>query len=113
MKILQNSNYVVTKGLKPISEYKGPILKLTAKEKSEIAIIESKISELEVELIKLDKSWKNIKKPSDNQQDYYSDKFYSINTWIESLRKSIKEIKMQRLEKQKAALKKSGLDTEI
>ncbi len=113
MKILQNSNYVVTKGLKPISEYKGPILKLTKKEKSQISIIESKISELEIELIKLDKTWKNIKKPSDIQQDYYSYKIYSINNWIESLRKSIKEIKMKRLEKQKEKLKNSGLDLEV
>ena len=93
------------RNLKPLSEYKGPILKLTDSEKSQISSMERKISEYELELEKLSRLNKGITRVS-SEKAYYNSKMEYLIGWIEDLRKSIREIKINRLNIQKSQMNK-------
>lgn len=108
MIISKISNPIATKGLKPISEYKGPILKLNVKEKKQILEINKKIANLELELQKL-KELNSKTKTITPQKDFYNDAMHNLTNLIDELRNAIKEIKIQRLNKQKAKLAKKNL----
>ena len=84
--------------LVPLSDYKGPILKLSAKDKERINILQKQITEKELDLYKLNL----CKKQSSNNKNlyyYYCSKILDIHTEISYLLKKIKEIKVSRLEK--------------
>lgn len=87
------------RNLKPISEYQGPILKLTSKEKTQIAQMEARIAEYELEIEKLNSL--SQKSHVISSIDYYNDKIGYLDYWIDKLRNEIRNIKISRLNKQK------------
>ena len=93
------------RNLKPLSEYSGPILKLTASEKSQISKMESKIAEYELEIEKLARLNRGITRVS-SEKAYYNNKMYYLTGWIDDLRNAIREIKINRLNIQKSQMKK-------
>ena len=98
-------NYTITpisfNSLIPRSEFKGPILKLTKKEKAKIAELMDKKSELELELVqvnnRLEKNQKTITKEW-RQLSIVSSKLEGA---ISTIEKQIREIKIKRFNKQK------------
>lgn len=103
---IQVTNFQInTKALVPASKYKGPILKLTAKEKKKICELTKTKAELELELIKIrDRLSKNTKLISEEHQ-WLSVRLFKIETLITQLENAIKEIKIHRLKIQKINLK--------
>lgn len=100
------------RNLKPLSEYNGPILKLTQKEKEKINSFESQIADYEIELEKLKIMSSRIKCIC-SEKSYYNDKMWYITHLIEDLRQAIKDIKINRLSIQKEKLSRDKLDTSI
>ena len=99
------------KGLIPKSQYKGTILKLTSDEKSKIAKYQQEIGKLELEHMKLaDFYAKN--EYNDAAQDYYANQMQHLEYAISILKDMILEIKINRLNKQKAKANKK-LDIKI
>lgn len=93
------------RNLKPLSKYKGPILKLTDSEKAQIADMEKKIAEYELEISKLasiDQGFKIIT----SQSVYYCDQINHLEWIIDNMREAIREIKINRLNIQKSQLNK-------
>lgn len=88
------------RNLKPLSEYKGPILKLTQNEKEQIKSMEFQIAGYELELEKLKMKSSSVKRIS-SEKTYYNDKIWDITRLIEELRQAIKDIKIKRLNIQK------------
>ena len=100
------------RNLRPLSEYQGPILKLTTAEKSRIAKLEETISDLRFEIHALEKK---IIKPRMRtmQENFYYGQIEHLESWISSLKKEIKQIKINRFNKQKETLAKKKLDKNI
>ena len=96
-----NTTDLTFQALIPKDQYKGPILKLTKKEKEQISKYEHQIGGLELELNKLGEF---VAKARHNAAvgDYYSDIMGKIETQIRYLKELIKEIKINRLNKQKS-----------
>lgn len=103
--------------LKPLSEYKGPILKLTKADKEKIAKYEKQIAQLDIEMMKLNNyaesrgtGVNHVKNFTVEEygSNYFTDQLFSLGAKIDSLKKMIKQIKMNRLEKQKAKLAKKA-----
>ena len=103
MRITNNCNHIKTNisfgVLVPIKNYNGQILKLTKEDKDKINSLQKSISQLEIELYRLEKYFSN-KHLSTQISNYYADKFDNINFKIENLREMIKEIKISRLKSQ-------------
>ena len=99
-----NQNF---KALVPKSEYKGVILKLTPKDKEKIAKLVSQKGELELELHAIEHLLNKKKTIIESSGLMYRrDKIMGEISVLENM---IKNIKINRLEKQKAKIKK--LDT--
>ena len=103
--------------LKPLGEYKGPILKLTKADKEKIAKYEKQIAQLDIEIMKLNNyaqsrgtGVNHVKNftVEEYDSDYFNDQLFNLADNIDSLKKMIKQIKMNRLEKQKAKLAKKA-----
>ena len=103
--------------LKPLGEYKGPILKLTKADKEKIAKYEKQIAQLDIEIMKLNNyaqsrgtGVNHVKNFTVEEygSDYFNDQLFNLADNIDSLKKMIKQIKMNRLEKQKAKLTKKA-----
>lgn len=100
MKILNNTSFIQFKGLVPIKNYKGPILKLTEAEQTKIKAIQDNITQLEIELFNLQSFYKN-KKFQTRELEYFIDKEYKIKDQIEEFKNIIRDIKINSLNKQK------------
>ena len=88
------------RGLIPLSEYKGPILKLTKKEKELIAHYAHEKSLIELEIMRLRSVYDNYK-IHNVDSDWYEDKMGSLVLQRGHLADLINEIKVNRLNKQK------------
>lgn len=98
MKVSANLNYTNFSGLKklvPLSQYKGTILKLTDADKREIAKYQKRLADLELDLYKLNQLWK--RSSGVKEAFYYIDKIQNISDKIESIKASIRAIKLNRL----------------
>ena len=94
------------KKLVPLSQYKGPVLKLTKGDKEKIAALEDSIASLEIELYKLSKYQR--KKISEKQKFMSDSAQMHLDAEISLLRQEIQDIKMNRLNKQRAKLDIKG-----
>lgn len=92
----------------PIKDYDGVILKLTKADKKKIEAVQENINiyDSEIELLK------NMSKKAetDSAFDYFYNKIWHLEQEIESAKNYIKEIKTNRLNKQKTKLNKKNLD---
>ena len=86
--------------LRPIIEYKGPILKLNVFEKEEINLLQKQIYEYRKEIDIL-KKYKETKSGNHTYKNFFQDRISSICTSIENLEKRIRKIKLNRIEKQR------------
>ena len=93
------------RGLIPLSEYKGPILKLTKKEKELIAHYTHEKSLIELEIMRL-RSVNDNYKIHNVDSDWYEDKMGSLVLQRDRLADLINEIKVNRLNKQKLSSSK-------
>lgn len=105
------SKYVMINGKKyiPISEHKGPVLKLTKAEEKKVVELREQIADAEIKYFKLAGIYAhNIN--AMNKRDYKDNVFCNLRFLIENLKNEIKEIQQQRYEKQlaKAAAKEQG-----
>ena len=91
--------------LKPLGEYKGPILKLTKADKEKIAKYEKQIAQLDIEIMKLNNyaqsrgtGVNHVKNFTVEEygSDYFNDQLFNLADNIDSLKKMIKQIKMNR-----------------
>lgn len=95
--------------LVPLKDFKGPILKLTKKDKEQISQIEAHIQQYEQELIKLESCWNAAR--NTRKEDSYDAKIKKLESFVAEARMLIENIKINRLNKQKAKLAKKKLDT--
>ena len=93
------------RGLIPLSEYKGPIWKLTNQEKELIAHYTQEKSLIELEIMKLRSVYDNYK-IHNVDSDWYEDKMGSLVLQRDRLADLINEIKVNRLNKQKLSSSK-------
>lgn len=101
---ISNQNFTA---LVPASQYKGPVLKLTPKDKKKIAELVSKKADLELELNSIERLLDKKKTIIESSSLMYRrDK---ILGQISVLDEMIKTIKINRLEKQKTGAEKIDL----
>lgn len=91
------------RNLKPLSEYSGVILRLTAKEKKEISDLKAAIARLECDLYDLHKNVKT--RMPQTKLNYFWNKIIVCEGRIDTLKATIREIMVNRLNKQKAKQK--------
>jgi len=91
------------RNLKPLSEYSGVILRLTAKEKKEISDLKAAIARLECDLYDLHKNVKT--RMPQTKLNYFWNKIIVCEGKIDTLKATIREIMVNRLNKQKAKQK--------
>ena len=84
----------------PLGQHKGPILKLTKREKSEIAILEKELAEKIASACKFRSYIQNSNLSIDMKRNYYS-KLWDIEMDIDILKNKIREIKVNRYNHQK------------
>ena len=85
----------------PISEYKGPILKLTPKERKEIAGLLDQKTQIYFELDNVRKILEKNQKTITREWQHLSMVEFSLLAKIDDIDRRIKEIKITRLNKQK------------
>ena len=91
---------VTFKGYVPLSEYKGTILKLTKKDKEEIAKLQKIINEYEADIYE-NKRNKSLKKKCTERDEFgFFIRHTKTGEKIDTLRNKISEIKKNRLQKQ-------------
>lgn len=98
-----SSQFAKGRNLKPLSEYTGQILRLTAKEKKEISGLNASIAKLECDLYDLHKNVKTGM--SQAKLDYFWNKIIICEGKIDTLREAIREIKVKRFNIQKSEQK--------
>ncbi len=91
------------RNLRPLSEYSGVILRLTAKEKKEISDLKAAIARLECDLYDLHKNVKT--RMPQTKLNYFWNKIIVCEGKIDTLKATIREIMVNRLNKQKAKQK--------
>ena len=91
------------RNLKPLSEYSGVILRLTAKEKKEISDLKAAIARLECDLYDLHKNVKT--RMPQTKLNYFWNKIIVCEGKIDTLKATIREIMVNRQNKQKAKQK--------
>lgn len=91
------SNSIIINGKKyiPLSEYKGPKLKLTSKEQSKINVLRQNITNLELEHLKLAESYQNNEDLM-FKRDCQDNAFLILRSKIETLKNEIKKITTNR-----------------
>ena len=92
-------------GYIPLSEYKGPILKLTKKDKELIAHYIHEKSLIELEIVKL-RSVYDSYKIHNIDSEWYADKMGSLVLQRDNIDKLIQEVKTNRINQQKLAASK-------
>ncbi len=97
------NNQSFGKKLVPLSKYKGPILELTEKEKTEIAKLSKELSKWKIELVNtMSKKERYYAAPKSYSK--YERKIERCENYIKFYQKSIDKIKQNRLNVQKEAL---------
>lgn len=96
--------------LVPLSEHKGPILKLTEKDNEKIADIQKKIIEHDQEIYNCKKYFNNKRRMSYSERDYLHDRIESLEIAINNLLEEIRQIKISRFQKQQRLYNKKHLD---
>lgn len=91
------------RNLRPLSEYSGVILRLTAKEKKEISDLKAAIARLECDLYDLHKNVKT--RMPQTKLNYFWNKIIVCEGKIDTLKATNREIMVNRLNKQKAKQK--------
>ncbi len=99
LKISAKSN-VQFRGMVPVTDYKGPVLKLTENDIEKINKLQNSISQLEFEIYGINKLLE-YKRLTPNELNYYYNKLDILDYQIRSLKESIKQIKVNRLNIQK------------
>ncbi len=89
----------IPSNFKPISEYKGPILKLTQKDKEEIAKCQKSIASLECDVYDINKKLCQSGLTF-GQKEYFYQKLMHLDYHIGILKDAIRDIKINRLQKQ-------------
>lgn len=92
-------------GFIPLSEYKGPILKLTKKDKELIANYLHEKSLIELEIMQLKSIYSNYK-IQNIDSSWYEDKVLQLVLKRDEIDNLINEVKVNRLNKQKLAAAK-------
>lgn len=100
-----NQSFTTFQALVPLSEYKGPILKLTKSDKAKIKELSNTKASLELDLYNIENILKEKKLAS--ELNWYNNLYDSILYKIEYLNEQIKQIKIDRKNQQLNALKKS------
>ena len=95
------SNIYAGRNLVPKSTYKGPILKLTKKEQAAIKQLEEKAIAYEIEQFNI-RSYMDKTKLTSVQKEMLFEKLDQLSHWIQVVRENIQNIKIERLNKQKA-----------
>lgn len=90
----------------PLNEYKGPILKLTKTDKAKIAQLQEKLNDADYELAKINDLYKKNYRNSSNR-NYFEGIIGKLEATIDELKTAIKEIKINRIQKQRARQNKS------
>ena len=88
------------KKLVPISEYKGPTLKLTPKEQMKVSELLKTRAGLELELVKVKEKLEKNTKHITAEYQRYEQAFVKLQGMIEKIEKLIKDIKINRFQKQ-------------
>ena len=103
---IQNSNQT-SFGAKyvPLSEYKGPILRLTEKEKAEVDVLELKIAKYLKEIAEIENASNKLYRVTPVDRALNSRAITKILSQIKNLRNKIDRIKANRFEIQKQAFK--------
>lgn len=99
IKISAKSN-VQFRGMVPIKDYNGPVLKLTEDDIEKINKLQNSISQLEFEIYGINKLFEN-KKLTSGELNFYYNKLAILEYQIKSLKDSIRQIKIDRLNIQK------------
>ncbi len=99
--MIVSANYSQTQfgALVPIKKYTGNLLHLTNEDKQQISKLQSSIAQLEAELYQLTKHFAH-RKLSDSESSFFYNRCFEIQFNINSLLRSIKEIKVNRLNMQ-------------
>ena len=100
-----------TAKLVPLKEYKGPILKLTKKDKAEIDELLKKRAMLELELSKLRDYFVRTPANTESMAHFQDRAWYDVEKAIEIIDEMIKTIKTNRMKKQIA--KQNKLDVKV
>lgn len=102
-----NSNKIIKNGQKlvPLSQFNGPVLKLTKKEINEIEKLRNAIADLELEKVRLDEYFHSIA-ARNTKSDYFNVSFESLDYQISVLQNKINAIKKNRYCIQLANMKK-------
>ena len=100
-----------TAKLVPLKEYKGPILKLTKKDKSEIDALLKKRAMLDLELSKLRDFIHRTPAQTESMAHYQDRAWYELENAIAIIDDMIKTIKTNRMKKQIA--KQNKLDVNV
>ena len=100
-----------TAKLVPLKEYKGPILKLTKKDKAEIDELLKKRAMLDLELSKLKDYVARTPAQTEAMAHFQDRAWYDVEKAIEIVDEMIKTIKTNRMKKQIA--KQNKLDTKV
>ena len=99
LKISAKSN-VQFRGMVPVKDYKGPVLKLTEDDIEKINKLQNSISQLEFEIYGINKLFE-YKKLTPNELNFYYNKLDILEFQIKLLKDSIRQIKIDRLNIQK------------
>lgn len=102
IKPIDLSIYYKNKTLKPISEYAGPILKLTSKDKLSISQLQNEILELEAEQHKIANLLSQHSAHPNLIFESLNSKSQSLHQKIEGVLGAIRNIKLERIAKQRA-----------
>lgn len=101
-----NNQKFQAKNLIPLSQYKGPVLKLTPKDKEKIGQLMGKKTDLLFELDSINRLLEKRHKTITKEWQKLSNAQITISYQIEKIDNLIKEIKINRLNKQKKKLEK-------
>lgn len=98
-----STNNFCARNLKPLSDFNGPVLKLTKEDIKKIEILRRVLANYELQAFKI----RSCMNPKNNERlrYYYNDQLVHISMKIEEVKKQIKYIKVERYRKQKEALK--------
>lgn len=100
--MLLSTNYqnIPFKGIVPLKNYKGPLLKLSDDDKRRIEQLQETVGLLEHELYRLQRYY-SVHKMTSPEKDRYFNRCMVIESEIEDLLNEIKNIKINRLNMQK------------
>ena len=96
--VISSANFkaIQTKKLIPLSEYKGPILKLTTKESQQVKLLEDEINRLNIECYHIIRTLNINKNLTGYQKDMSRYRLCHLTESINSIKSQINDIKKSR-----------------